>query len=61
MDGDYIADMKELGYTPSDIEELVASRDHGVDAAYVWSLKEAGYANLSMQELRRARNFLATA
>src|SRR5437667_3922826 len=56
IDGDYIADMKEMGYAPSDPEELVESRDHGVDPSYIRSLKEAGYERLSLQELRRARD-----
>src|SRR5438094_676489 len=41
IDGDYIADMKEMGYAPSDPEELVESRDHGADPSYLRSLKWA--------------------
>jgi hypothetical protein len=48
--------MKALGYAPTDPEDLVEARDHGVDPSYISSLKAAGYDGLSLADLRRARD-----
>jgi hypothetical protein len=55
VSADYIADMKEAGYTPANPEELVMARDHGVDPSTSARSKRR-YDRLSLEELRRARD-----
>jgi len=45
--------MKAAGYAPSNPEELVASRDHGVTRAFIQRVKARGYGTPSIDEVIR--------
>ena len=48
--------MKEMGYAPSDPEDLVESRDHGVTRGFIQRVKHRGYGKPSIDEVIRLRD-----
>jgi len=48
VSGDYIAEMKALGYAPRELRGAGGGARPRVDPSYIRSLKEAGYDSLSL-------------
>ena len=53
--GDYIAELRRLGYTNLTVDELIDLKSHGVSIEFIEGLKSEGLANLSVEQLLKLR------
>ena len=53
--GDYIAELRRLGYTNLTVDELIDLKSHGVTIEFIEGLKSEGLTNLSVEQLLKLR------
>src|SRR5262245_65784036 len=54
--GDYVAELRRLGYTNLSVDELIKLKTHGVTPEFIEGLKNHGYGSLSIEQLLKLRN-----
>src|SRR5262245_30206361 len=59
--GDYVAELRRLGYTNLSVDELIKLKNHGVTPEFIEGLKNHGYGSLSIEQLLKLRNHGVTA
>ena len=53
--GDYIAELRRLGYTNLTVDELIDLKRHGVSIEFIEGLKQEGQTDLSVEHLLKLR------
>jgi len=53
--GDYIAELRRLGYTNLSVDELIDLKSHGVSVEFIEGLKSEGLTDLSVEHLLKMR------
>ena len=53
IDGEYIGDLKRLGYEAVPVKDLIRMRKSGVTAEFLYALQREGVGRLSVEELIR--------
>jgi hypothetical protein len=53
--GDYIADLRRLGYTNLTVDQLIDLKSHGVSIEFIEGLKGEGLTDLSVEHLLKLR------
>ena len=54
--GDYIAELRRLGYTNLSVDQLIELKSHGVSIEFIEGLKREGLADLSVEHLLKLRS-----
>jgi len=54
--GDYIAELRRLGYTNLTVDQLIDLKSHGVSIEFIEGLKSEGLANLPVEQLLKLRS-----
>src|SRR5262245_22057382 len=54
--GDYVAELRRLGYTNLSVNEQIKLKTHGVTPEFIEGLKNHGYGSLSIEQLLKLRN-----